>query len=258
MTYEVYFSAFNGTNICSMTLASAFPGDVRRYNWRRQDEREALHLGPDDVLLFSMPVYGGFIPQLCVPLAQELLSGEGSPAFILATYGNRAFDNALSQMQELLEKRGFHVLAAGAFVCRHSIFSTVASSRPDADDRAGLEAFARHCASLALRPWDRRLVLPRKDDSDPSTFKGSRFHPDGRGNRCTRCGTCASFCTTGAIDLERPWETDGEKCISCGACIMVCPAKARDYHCDAFMEARAAFEEKCAQRKGNDVFFIDA
>lgn len=254
MIYDVYFSAFNGTNMCSMMVSSAFRGECERFNWRREGERKALSLSEDDVLVFSMPVYGGFIPSLCVPLAESLLEGDGTPAVIVATFGNRAYDNALRQMTGLLESRGFRVVAAGAFVCRHSIFSTVAQDRPDSADRAEIEAFAERAAELAGHRTG-KIEAPCRDDSDPSSFRGVPFHPDGRGNRCTSCGSCVRFCTTGAIDPQHPWQTDSSKCIACGACIKICPAKARDYHMEGFMEARLAFEHKCASRQPNACFY---
>ena len=256
MTYDVHFSAFNGTNYCALTVSSTIDSDARRFNWRREEGREPLNLSQDDLLVFSMPVYGGFIPSLCVPLVSSLLTGHDTPAVVIATYGNRAYDNALAQMQELLEARGFHVVAAGAFVCRHSIFSTVASKRPDEADRAALLAFGEHVRSMEKHSGG-HLSLPRKDASGPESFKGVSFHPDGRGNLCTGCGSCAAFCTTLAIDPSHPWDTDADKCIACGACIRICPAKARDYHCQGFVEARRAFEAKNAERKADETWFLD-
>ena len=148
------------------------------------------------------------------------------------------------------------MIAAGAFVCRHSIFSTVASKRPDEADRAALVAFGEHVRSMEKHSGS-HLALPRKDASGPETFKGVSFHPDGRGNLCTGCGSCAAFCTTGAIDPTHPWDTDADKCIACGACIRVCPAKARDYHCQGFVEARRIFEAKNGERKADETWFLD-
>ena len=60
----------------------------------------------------------------------------------------------------------------------------------------------------------------------------------------------------GAISRENPRETDGALCISCGACIAVCPEKARDYHGEAYLAARAGFEEKCAQYRKPEMYYI--
>ena len=45
MTYDVHFSAFNGTNYCALTVSSTIDPDARRFNWRREEGREitALH-----------------------------------------------------------------------------------------------------------------------------------------------------------------------------------------------------------------------
>ena len=94
-----------------------------------------------------MPVYGGFIPHICAERVSTL-EGNHTPAVIAAVYGNRHYDDALVQMRDLLEKQGFIVIAAGAFLAEHSIFTTVAAGRPDEDDRAAMKEFAGRCRDL--------------------------------------------------------------------------------------------------------------
>lgn len=43
---------------------------------------------------------------------------------------------------------------------------------------------------------------------------------------CIRCGACVDACTSGAVDLERPYIIDKEKCTACFACVDACPSTA--------------------------------
>ncbi|MGE5371747.1 MAG: NIL domain-containing protein [Solirubrobacterales bacterium] len=52
---------------------------------------------------------------------------------------------------------------------------------------------------------------------------------------CTQCGACASFCPTGALELNR--ETmevrfDNSKCVVCGMCLDCCPTRSVVLHFD--------------------------
>ena len=62
-----------------------------------------------------MPVYGGFIPQVCAHMEKNL-KGDYTPAVIAAVYGNRHYDDALLQMKDILTEQGFVVKIGRAHV----------------------------------------------------------------------------------------------------------------------------------------------
>ena len=68
------------------------------YLERKSREMKLLEISSEDVLLFSMPVYGGFIPQSCAKMARNL-KGSNTPAIIAAVYGNRHYDDALGNIR---------------------------------------------------------------------------------------------------------------------------------------------------------------
>lgn len=74
------------------------------------------------------------------------LKGHGNPAIAVAVYGNRDYDDALVELQDLLEENGFCVIAGAAFVAQHSIFTKVAAGRPDEDDRRAHGGVWQPCA----------------------------------------------------------------------------------------------------------------
>lgn len=93
-----------------------------------------MTLPADTVAVIAAPVYGGHAAPTAVKRL-ETLRGEGTPAVVVAVYGNRAFEKAVAELAELAVRQGFVPVAAGAFVGEHS-YSTpetpVAAGRPDA------------------------------------------------------------------------------------------------------------------------------
>ena len=250
--YDIHFSARGTTASYAKAICTAIGLPTISSNWLRREERREVDISHDDLLVFSMPVYGGFIPALCRDSA-VLLQGHDTPAIIVAVYGNRHYDDALVQMRTLLEERGFTVVAGAAFVARHSIFPSVAADRPDDDDLDEARSFARRALESIGRTG--RIALPGREDHDSFVFKGSSFHPCGD-DRCIRCMACADICPTGAVDRADPRMSDTSACISCGACIDVCPVSSRGYHDEAYRAAEEAFAARCAERRGNEIFLL--
>lgn len=88
-------------------------------------------VGPDEILLAAVPVFGGRVPAAALERLSAL-KGSGQSAVAVAVYGNRAFDDALPELKDALEANGFHVAAAGAFAVEHSIARPIATGRHDA------------------------------------------------------------------------------------------------------------------------------
>ena len=233
-------------------------GEGEAYNWLWEAHRKPLRMTRNDVLLFSMPVYGGYIPAFCAELVKKL-QGQDTPAIIMAVYGNRHFDNALIQMKDLLKKQGFKVIAAGAFVAEHSIFPKVGFGRPNKDDYKAMEVFANKCKEILqhMDVYEHKEISVYGDANyDSSTFKGVPFCPDGD-ETCIRCMQCVKDCPVKAIDTADPSKTDASKCIACGSCICVCPVGARDYHSEIFKKAQVGFEERCQKPMPAFTYYIE-
>lgn len=56
-------------------------------------------------------------------------------------YGNREWEDTLTELQDTLERLGFRCISAVAAVAEHSIFRQFASGRPDANDKIQLAEF---------------------------------------------------------------------------------------------------------------------
>ena len=152
----------------------------------------------------------------------KMLAGEGKKAVTIAVYGNRAYEDALLEMNDILIQGGFTVIASAAFVAQHSIVPEVGAGRPDAEDIKEIRTFAETVKSSTSaenvyvpgnRPYKPEMNVAAAPLSLPS---------------CTACGACAKICPTDAIAIvDGKMATDAAKCILCMACIHACPKQAR-------------------------------
>ena len=252
---SIFFSP-RGTTKKTARAIAGHDGPVEERDLLGRPLTEDLEVPAEEPVLVTMPVYAGRIPQTCWEQLTAHLKGHGGPAIAVAVYGNRDYDDALTELQDLLEGNGFHVVAAGAFIGRHSIFDHVAAGRPDEADLAAMADFGTRCREIlaAYDPHGEHPSIALKGSHDLPPHKRVPFHPSA-GDRCMKCNACAAACPAGAIPKETPWVTDNEKCISCGACIYLCPTQTRQYRGEAYEAAARGFEAKCAQRREPEVFF---
>lgn len=191
------------------------------------------------------------------PAALERLReirGEGTPAIVLAVYGNRSFGTAVAELASFVAGRGFVPVAAGAFVGEHS-YSTpetpIAQGRPDARDLAAATAFGAQVR-------EKIAMIQPVPDRAPETASDTAAT-----TRATQAGTVdtAKAPATGALvpidpaKLREPRtpllpklrfirfvlgyrrrqkrnpvvllpEGDAARCTQCGRCVALCPTQA--------------------------------
>ena len=127
----LYFSPTGGTKKIAEHIASGLC-DAAEFLDVTSSGRE-LAFGPEDFVVIAVPVFGGRVPS---PTAERLshVRAEGTPAAIIAVYGNRAYEDALLELRGLAEERGFKVMAAAAFIARHSIAPCLLYTSPSPRD----------------------------------------------------------------------------------------------------------------------------
>ena len=241
MLYNIYFSPTGGTKKVADIL-------VKNLNMEYKDinlcfDIENMVLQTEDVCLISVPSFAGRVPQIAIKRLKKL-SGNGAKAILNCVYGNREWDDTLTELQDTLESCGFVCAAAVAAVAEHSIFRQFAAGRPDKDDIEELAEFANKIVTKLNNGVFEDLQLP--GSHGPYKELGNiPFKPQANEN-CTGCGICAINCPVEAIDKNNPCNTNTATCISCMRCRDICPKHARDLD-KAFMQAAA---EKMAAKLG--------
>lgn len=255
--YAVFLSPTGNSRRCATQAAGCIASAYRTIDLTLPAARRRRYaFQPGDLVVAAFPVYGGRLPRLpdSEPPLLDCLEGNGAALCALVTYGNRAYDDALLELADKAEERGFRVAAAGAFVAPHSFSALMGAGRPDASDRRILaqlaERFARKCAARDFS----RPVLPGNTpyrDWAPLPFVPA---PDAN---CISCGSCAEMCPTGAIEREEPYRTVfAELCIHCHACVKLCPASGRDIVAEEFHRKIAMLEAAFGNERREAEVFI--
>ena len=97
------------------------------------DSDEEFNLGENDIAIVGVPVYAGRVPEIAANILKRV-HGNNTLAVAVVVYGNRAFEDALLELKNILKENGFSVIAGGAFIGEHSYTKKVGTKRPDNND----------------------------------------------------------------------------------------------------------------------------
>jgi ferredoxin len=220
---------------------------------------ENIIIGTEDLVLIGAPVYAGRLPRTAVARLQRL-RGKETPAVLVVVYGNRAFEDALLELKDLIEGQGFVPVAGGAFIGEHSYHkpaTPIAPGRPDARDLAAARAFgARIRAEIAALEEPAAAPPLQVPGSRPYRTRGepSESAPTTDPATCTLCGACAEVCPTGAVEVTDVVTTDGLACILCCACTRACPTGARMMDVDHVLRIAQWLSAEHGARKEPEVY----
>lgn len=248
----VYFSATGTTQSVILEIAKALaPVDEIVNLTPKTNRSQPLVFNREDLLILGLPVYAGRLPAF---LADYLKGFEGNktPLVNLVVYGNRAFDDALVELKDILEERGFINIAAAAFIGEHSYSKEIAQARPDSRD---LElAF-----DLGLKL--KELIKKEPTSIDPPgsrpyrpgmVYKGYKVETS---SACIDCGLCSRDCPRQALAVNNR-DIDLNLCILCSKCIKACPVQAKAILNEDFNNFLKDFVAKLNQTRQEPEFFF--
>lgn len=224
-THILYFSPTETTEKIAREIGSVFSKQVIEHDITDKTKREKnLVFQKEDCLIVGVPVYSGRIPKVVKPFF-EALKGNETPAICFVMYGNRAYEDALLELQTVLKENGFQVIGAGSFVGEHTYTPLVATQRPDSKDLEVAREFAKKWKNKLEEGIITPITVPGNSAYRP--YSSSSPMEIETKQSCISCGICAQNCPTGAIAVDDFSKVDGELCINCLRCVKKCPIHAK-------------------------------
>lgn len=249
---QYYFSATGTTQKVVAAIGSNFDMETYQQDLLREPLHSPETIAEDTLVIIGVPVFSGRIPAPCVEMLDNL-KGTNTPTIAVVVYGNREYDDALRELSEILQNNGFLVCGAGAFVGQHSIFPKVAAGRPDKNDLAKIEVFAKQCGSKLAQMSGEEKSVKVKGNLPIKLAPAVPLKPT-TNSKCNACGICAKVCPSMAINAANPKLTNKKLCIACTACIAVCPQQARAFRGMPYKLFGRLFQCKFSKRREPETF----
>lgn len=237
------------------TWAKLAGTEAEKISFTLPEERKHTYtFSEDDLVVVGVPTYAGRVPNLLVKFLKTV-EGNGARAVALVTFGNRAFDDSLIELGDLLTECGFRVVGGAAAIGEHSFSRALAAGRPDANDLEEARTFAKEIyehpdRTVELpgnRPY-RPYYRPMGHDGKPALI--SKVVPVFDLGICTDCKLCAEICPMGAIDHDEIGKMVGI-CVKCCACERRCPVGAIGFDDSVYLKHRRELVEDYPDHKAN-------
>ncbi len=219
----------------------------------RKTDFSTVKFKNNELCLVGVPSFGGRVPAIAAERLR-LIHGQRTPAVLVVSYGNRAFDDTLLELKDILTKNSFRPLAAVAAVAEHTICPQFATGRPDRKDQAELLEFGEAVRDfLEETPASAKKTVSVPGSFPYREFSGVPMNPSANGD-CVRCGLCARKCPVGAISPEKTARPDPERCITCMRCVAICPKHARSLPFFKRFLAGRFLRKACSLPRENELF----
>ena len=108
--FEIYFSPTGGTKKVADLISKQF--DYERIELDLLNEMEDFSkftFSEKDLCIIATPSFGGRVPMVAMSNIKKL-NGNGSKVILVATYGNRAYEDVLLELKDTLTTLGFVAL----------------------------------------------------------------------------------------------------------------------------------------------------
>lgn len=214
-----------------------------------------------DIVIIGVPVYAGRVPNVLLKYLNSI-KGNGALAIPIVVYGNRNYDDALIELNDILKFNGFKIIASGAFIGEHSFSKILGYNRPDENDMAIVNDFASKIYAKLTNEYKFESVSvkgsnPYREYYKPKNKEGIpvdiRKVTPKTNTKCDDCKLCVSVCPMGSIDFDDVSKFNGI-CIKCGACIKKCPNNAKYYDDEDYLRHKHELEIDFASRREPEIF----
>lgn len=235
-----YFSPTGGTLRATRMIAEAVGNimniPIEYHSYTLPEERnEFPKIEKGSLLIWATPTYAGRIPNKTLEYISQAMQIVDIPCIAVSTYGNRHYDNCLSELVALIKRGGGIPIAGAAIVTRHSFSTILAKGRPNDTDRYMIESFADKIVlklnngnfNEAHVPGDtapEHYYTPLRKEGTPASIL--KVKPECDEFDCICCGKCVRVCPMGSIEQENGIPQFNGICIKCQACVRYCPEQA--------------------------------
>ncbi len=251
----VYFSATGNVRKTLIKIAEGIGCETLEYDLTPFNARwQKYSFTAEDLVLIGMPVYMGRIPSIALEFFRGI-SAEKTPAVFVVSYGNRDYDDALLELKNTSEEKGFVGIAGAAFIGEHSFSADVASGRPDALDEEKALLFGRQIKEKYAEITDISLLQAvQVKGKFPYVENPKLSFVPATNSSCNNCGTCSLNCPVSAINPDDPKDIDRNRCLGCFRCIRNCPQKAKYLDNEKLIKKIKILSENCTARKEPEIF----
>lgn len=198
----------------------------------------------DELLIISYPAYAGRIPETFVKYLKEDLILNGANVVLIATYGNREFEDCLVEGEDIVKSLNGRLIGAASVVAEHCYTKTIACNHPNQEDLLVLDEFAAILLSR-ITDFHINLEIPGNRPYRNGIVNDKPFYmPVIDDDKCIECNKCVSVCPTRAMRFNDP-----SRCIHCCACVNICTEGALSIVDGRFLAIVDKLEANCKQIK---------
>lgn len=249
--YEIYFSPTGGTKKVTDILAKGLSDDIISVDLTKYNiDFNTFEITQNDIAIISVPSYGGRVPSPAIERISKI-KGNGASVVLVCVYGNRAYEDTLIELQDIVKKLDFHIIAAITAVAEHSIAHQFATGRPDTYDCKKLLDFA---SKISNKFYTKNTIEPKVHGKYPYKKNSGNIIIPKPNKHCTKCGLCAKECPVQAIDKNYVEKVNNNTCISCMRCVSVCPNSARKVNKLILFIIGLMLKKVCLDKKEYELF----
>lgn len=114
--YEITFSPTGGTKKVAGVLANELGQNITAIDLSNGSvDFYQFSLTHEDIAIIAVPSYSGRVPSIAAERMAKI-QGNGAKAIIVCVYGNRAYEDTLVELQDIVQQAGFSVVSAIAAI----------------------------------------------------------------------------------------------------------------------------------------------